>query len=150
MDNLRSSVQMGFGGDLAEVRRKRIVAFILDFAFIIILCIPMAVIIAIFGFLTFSLGWLLFPILFPLVAGLYIGLTAGGAKQATPGMQMSGIKLQRMDGRPVDTILAIVHATLGWTIHAIATPLLAIVSLFADHKRLLHDILLGTVVVRAD
>lgn len=155
MRDLRSSVgqpniNSGFGGSLQEVRRKRIVAFILDFAFIAVLSIPVAIVITILGFLTFSIGWLLFPILFPLVAALYIGFTAGGAKQATLGMQMSGIKLQRLDGKPVDAMLAIVHATLGWTIHVIATPLLSIVSLFADHKRLLHDILLGTVVTRAD
>jgi len=154
MRDLRSSVgqpsiRSGFDGNLDEVRRKRVVAFVLDFAFIFLLSIPFMIVVAILGLVTFSLGWLLFPLTFPLVAALYIGFTAGGEKQATLGMQMSGIKLQRIDGKRVDTMLAIVHATLGWTIHVIATPLLAIVSLFADHKRLLHDILLGTVVTRA-
>lgn len=145
----QASINTAIAKNLDEVRRKRFVAFVLDFAFIFLLSIPFMIVIAILGLLTFSLGWLLFPVTFPLVAALYIGFTAGGEKQATLGMQMSGIQLQRLDGKRVDIMLAIVHAALGWTIHVIATPLLAIVSLFADDKRLLHDILLGTVVTRA-
>ena len=145
---IQPNIHAGLDDRLGEVRRKRFIAFMLDFAFIILLCIPSTIVIAILGLLTFSIGWMLFPIILPLTAAIYIGLTAGGAKQATLGMQMSGIQLERMDGKNVNAVLAIVHAALGWTIHVVATPFLAIISLFADHKRLLHDILLGTVVTR--
>jgi uncharacterized RDD family membrane protein YckC len=38
---------------------------------------------------------------------------------------------------------------LFWAANAILTPFILLVGLFTRHKRLLHDMALGTVVVRA-
>ncbi|TIU90630.1 MAG: RDD family protein, partial [Mesorhizobium sp.] len=43
-----------------------------------------------------------------------------------------------------------VHSVLFWAGNVILTPLVLLVSLFADRKRTLHDLLLGTVVSRSD
>ena len=43
-----------------------------------------------------------------------------------------------------------VHALLFWVAHVTLTPFLLLVSLFTSRKQLLHDLLLGTVVVRSD
>lgn len=86
--------------------------------------------------------------LVPIVALTYVWFTLGSADQATTGMKLMGVRLERLDGRPVDGVLAVVHSVLFWAGNVILTPLVLLVSLFADRKRTLHDLLLGTVVAR--
>ena len=132
------------------VLTKRVFAFIIDYVLIFLLLIPVAIVVAVLGLLTLGLGWLLFGILGPLTALLYVAMTLGGRHQATKGMQWMGIRLERLDGGPVGGMLAMVHTVLFWAGNAILTPLVLLVTLFTDRKRTLHDLLLGTVVVRAD
>jgi uncharacterized RDD family membrane protein YckC len=132
------------------VRTRRIFAFLLDYVLVALLMIPFGIVVALFGVVTLGLGWLLFGILFPLVALIYIWMTLGGPEQATVGMRMMGIRLERLDGRPVDGMLAVVHSVLFWAANAILTPLVLLATLFTDRKRTLHDLLLGTVVARSD
>ncbi|WP_127523941.1 RDD family protein [Mesorhizobium sp. Z1-4] len=132
------------------VRTRRIFAFLLDYVLVALLMIPFGAIVALLGVVTLGLGWLLFGILFPLVALIYIWMTLGGPEQATVGMRMMGIRLERLDGRPVDGMLAVVHSVLFWAANAILTPLVLLVTLFTDRKRTLHDLLLGTVVARSE
>jgi uncharacterized RDD family membrane protein YckC len=80
----------------------------------------------------------------------YVGLTMGGPNQATPGMGFFAIKIERFDGEPVDPALAVLHGVLFWVGHIVLTPFLLAISLFSNEKRLAHDILLGTVIVRSD
>ncbi len=84
------------------------------------------------------------------IAGSKDGFRAAATNQATSGMRMMGIRLDRLDGRPVDGLLAVVHSVLFWAGNVVLTPLILLVSLFADRKRTLHDLLLGTVVTRSD
>jgi uncharacterized RDD family membrane protein YckC len=132
------------------VRTRRVFAFLLDYLIVGLLSIPFAILIALLGLLTFGLGWALFGILVPAVALIYVWSTLGGRNQATVGMRMMGIRLDRLDGRPVDGLLAVVHSVLFWAGNVVLTPLILLVSLFADRKRTLHDLLLGTVVTRSD
>ncbi|MBO6902179.1 MAG: RDD family protein [Rhizobiaceae bacterium] len=131
------------------VRTRRIFAFFIDYLLVAVLMIPFGIVVALLGVVTLGLGWLLFGILFPLVALIYIWMTLGGPEQATVGMRMMGIRLERIDGRRVDGMLAVVHSVLFWAANAILTPLVLLVTLFSDRKRTLHDLLLGTVVARA-
>ena len=87
------------------------------------------------GLLTLGLGWSLFAILGPAVALVYVWNTLGGRNQATVGMRMMGIRLDRLDGRPVDGLLAVVHSVLFWAGNVVLTPLILLVTLFADRKR---------------
>jgi uncharacterized RDD family membrane protein YckC len=132
------------------VRTRRMFAFFIDYLIVGLLMIPFAILVAIFGVLTLGLGWMLFGILFPAVALIYIWNTLGGPKQATVGMRMMDIRLERLDGQKVDGMLAVIHSVLFWAANAILTPLVLVVTLFADRKRTLHDLLLGTVVARTD
>ncbi|MGQ2902907.1 MAG: RDD family protein [Neoaquamicrobium sediminum] len=132
------------------VRTRRIFAFIIDYCIIALLLIPFAVLVAILGVLTLGLGWMLFSILGPAAALLYVWNTLGGANQATVGMKMMGIRLDRLDGRPVDGLIAVVHTVLFWAGNVILTPLILLATLFLDRKRTVHDLLLGTVVTRDD
>lgn len=132
------------------VRSRRIFAFCLDYLIVALLLIPFAILVLVLGLLTFGLGWMLFAVLGPAVALIYVWSTLGGPNQATVGMRAMGIRLERLDGQPVDGMLAVVHSVLFWAGNVVLTPLVLLVSLFADRKRTLHDLLLGTVVTRTD
>lgn len=132
------------------VRTKRVFAFLLDYAIVMLLTVPAAILVAVVGIATLGLGWLLFGILVPLVALTYVWTTMGGPKQATLGMRAMGIRLERLDGGPVDGMLAVVHSVAFWAFNAVFTPLILLTTLFLDYKQTLHDRLLGTVVVRTD
>ncbi len=133
----------------AGVRTRRTIAFCIDYLLVFGLVVVAVPIVALLGFATFGLGWLLYAILVPLVALAYIGWTMGGPNQGTWGMQMMDLRLVRYDGQPIDAMTAIVHAVLFWAANTILTPFIVLVALFTRHKRLLHDLALGTVAVRS-
>jgi uncharacterized RDD family membrane protein YckC len=132
------------------VRTRRVLAFLLDYLIVGLLLIPFAILVFFLGLLTLGLGWSLFAVLGPAVALIYVWNTLGGPNQATVGMRMMNIRLDRLDGRRVDGLLAVVHSVLFWAGNVVLTPLVLLVALFADRKRTLHDLLLGTVVTRSD
>ena len=132
------------------VRTRRVFAFLLDYLIVAILLIPFAILVFFLGLLTLGLAWSLFAILGPAVALLYIWNTLGGPNQATTGMKVMGIRLDRLDGRPVDGLTAVVHSVLFWAGNVLLSPLILLVTLFTDRKRTVHDLLLGTVVTRSD
>ncbi len=132
------------------VRTRRILAFAIDYLIVGLLTIPFAILVLVLGLLTFGIGWALFGILVPVVAILYIWNTLGSADQATTGMKMMNIRLDRLDGRRIDGLTAVVHSVLFWAGNVILTPLILLVTLFSNRKRTLHDLLLGTVVSRTD
>ncbi|WP_159586280.1 RDD family protein [Chelativorans xinjiangense] len=135
---------------LQGVRTRRVIAFFVDYLLIGLLLIPVGLLVFLFGVLTIGLGWLLFGILGPVTALLYVAATLGGRHQSTLGMRMMGIRLERLDGGRVDPLLAVVHTVLFWAGNAILTPLILLATLILRYKRAVHDLLLGTVVVRAD
>ena len=130
------------------VRTKRVLAFFIDYAIVLALCVPVAILIFFIGIFTLGLGFFLYPLLFLLVAIPYIGMSMGGPNQATPGMRMMGIRVARLDGRPVDFMLAVVHGVLFWALNAVLTPFILLATLVLDRKQTVHDWLLGTVVIR--
>lgn len=132
------------------VRTRRIIAFCIDYLIVGLLMIPPAIVIGLLGVLTLGLGWMLYGILFPVIALGYIWWTLGTPAQATIGMRMMSIKLERLDNRPIDGTLAVLHSVLFWAGNVILTPFILLASLFLDRKRTVHDLLLGTVVARTD
>ena len=130
------------------VRTRRVVAFLIDYVIVALLLVPFGILVFLLGLLTFGLGWGLFGVLAPLVAMAYVWNTLGGRRQATIGMRSMGIMLERLDGAPIDGLTAVVHSVLFWAGNVILSPLVLLVTVFADRKRTLHDLLLGIVVVR--
>lgn len=135
---------------LENVRTRRVLAFLVDYVVIAILCVFFAIFVFFFGIFTLGVGWLLYFVLPALVAMGYVDLTMGGPEQATPGMRFFALKIVREDGERVDPFLAVLHGVFFWVAHIILTPFLLAVSLFSSKKRLLHDIFLGTMIVRSD
>jgi uncharacterized RDD family membrane protein YckC len=132
------------------VLARRVVAFIIDLVFI---AIPLAVawlVILVFGFLTFGLGWLLFWLLSPasvLWAIIYFGLTLGSAASATLGMRAMEIEMRTWYGAPAYFLLGAVRAIVYWVSISFLTPFILLIGPFNARKRLLHDMLVGTVII---
>lgn len=130
------------------VRTRRILSFVADYTIVLLLSIPVAMVVFLLGIVTLGLAWGLYAVLLPVLAIAYVGFTMGGEAQATPGMRLAGVRVERLDGGRIDPPLAVLHGVLFWALSAVLTPLILLVSLFTDRKQLLHDVLLGTVVVR--
>ena len=135
---------------LDGVRTRRILAFLLDYTIVALLVVAAAIVVFFLGILTLGLGWLLYPILGLVVALAYVGMTMGGSRQATLGMDFFSLRIMRDDGTRIDMVTAIVHACIFWAAHVALTPLLLAVSLLSGRKKLVQDILLGTTIVRSD
>lgn len=131
-----------------SVRTRRILAFLIDYAMVLLLVVLAVPIVGLLGVATLGVGWLLYAILVPLVALTYVAWTVGGPEQATWGMRWMDIRLVRYDGQRIDWMTAIVHAVIFWAANTLLTPLILLIGLFTRHKRLLQDLALGTVVVR--
>lgn len=131
-----------------EVRLRRIIAYVID-----LFCI------ALISFIVFFVGTLLgalsFGVLTPLVIFAlscvplaYNTLTVGGGWQATAGMHLMGLKMETMDGRAPDYMIAFLQAALFYFSVMVTSWLILLVSLFNPRGRCLHDFLSGTVVRR--
>ena len=155
MENMQQNIEAPASSALPAhaldgVLSRRVMAFLIDYLIIGFFWVLAAIVVFFFGILTLGLGWLLYAILFPVIVAIYVWNTLGGPKQATLGMQMMGIALRRLDGAPIDGLTAVVHTLLFWGLSVALTPLILLATLFLDYKRTLHDLLLGTVVVRSD
>jgi uncharacterized RDD family membrane protein YckC len=132
------------------VLARRLVAFCID---LIVLAIPLIVttiFILLFGLVTFGFGWMLFWLLSPasvIWALLYYGLTMGSAASATVGMRAMDLEIRTWYGGPAYFLLGAVHAVVYWVSVSVLTPLILLVGLFDSRRRLLHDMLVGMVVV---
>ncbi|MBO6756037.1 MAG: RDD family protein [Roseibium sp.] len=132
------------------VRSRRIFAFFIDVIAIALLFGAAAVVVFFLGIFTLGLAWLFYAFLWQAVALLYVAFTLGGPAAATPGMRAMGLEMRLWYGAKPYPLLAAMHALLFWFSVALLTPLVLLVSLFSDRKRLLHDIVLGTVVVNSE
>jgi uncharacterized RDD family membrane protein YckC len=131
-----------------NVRTRRVMGALLDFAIIIALCVPVAIVILFLGIATLGLGFALYGLMFPAMALLYSGFTLGGRDQATIGMKLMEIHVERVDGKPMDFLTAAAHTFLFWAANVILTPIVLLATLFTDRKRALHDMLTDSVVLR--
>ena len=132
------------------VRTRRVVAFIIDVFVIAVPLLLLSIFIFVFGLVTLGLGWLLFWLMGPISvvwALFYYGLTFGSAASATIGMRMVDLEMRTWYGAPAYFVLGAVHAIGFWLTVSFLTPFILLVTLFNDRKRLLHDILLGTIVI---
>jgi uncharacterized RDD family membrane protein YckC len=129
---------------------RRVVALVIDVIIITLPVVFAALFIFLFGIVTLGLGWLLFWLLpagATIWAILYYGLTFGGPKSATIGMRMMDIEMRTWYGAPCYFLLGAVHAVLYWISVSTLTPLILLVALFNERKRLLHDMVAGTIVI---
>ncbi len=132
------------------VLTRRVVAFIID---VIVLSVPVilgVIFIAVFGLVTLGLGWALFWLVSPasvIWALVYYGATLGGPHSATIGMRVMDLELRTWYGAPGYFLLGAMHAVLFWISVSVLSPFVLLVGLFNGRRRLLHDFVLGTVII---
>jgi uncharacterized RDD family membrane protein YckC len=129
-----------------KVRRKRIMALLVDLVAVTILYLGTLGPMLVLGLLTGGLAFALVPALWLLVVIAYAWFTLAKTGQ-TPGMKLTDLRLVLANGDKPDTLIAVSHPVLfGLSVTAL-TPFVLLVGLFNEKKRLLHDFLLGTVVI---
>ncbi|MEE4012603.1 RDD family protein [Roseibium sp. FZY0029] len=131
------------------VRSRRIFAFFIDLIVITLFTFAAGIVVFFLGVFTLGLGFLLYGILPTAVALLYVAFTLGGPQASTLGMRAMGLEMRLWYGAKPYPLLAAVHVILFWFSVSLLTPLVLLVSLFSDRKRLLHDLVLGTVVINS-
>jgi uncharacterized RDD family membrane protein YckC len=132
------------------VLARRVLAFFIDVVLIAIPIVLAALFIFVFGLVTFGLGWALYWLLSPAAviwALVYYGTTLGSPTSATIGMRVMDIEMRIWYGAPMYFLLGAVHAIVFWISVSALTPLVLLVGLFNERRRLLHDMLVGTVVI---
>ena len=133
------------------VLARRLIAFIID---VIIITIPVlfaGLFALIFGFVTFGLGWLLAWFLFWPATVIWIlcyyGFTLGSPASATIGMRVMDLEMRTWYGAPAYFVLGAAHAIVFWITISVLTPFILLVAFFNERTRLLHDILVGTIII---
>ena len=132
------------------VLARRVVAFLIDFVVIAVPIVLGAMFIFVFGIVTLGLGWALYwllPTAAVIWAILYFGFTLGGPRSATVGMRVMDIEMRTWYGAPAYFVLGAVHAIGFWFTVSFFTPFVLLVPFFNQRRRLLHDILLGTIII---
>jgi uncharacterized RDD family membrane protein YckC len=71
----------------------------------------------------------------------------GSERSATIGMRVMDLEMRTWYGAPAYFVLGAVHAIAFWITVSALTPLILLVCFFNDRRRLLHDMLVGTVVI---
>lgn len=127
---------------------RRVAAWFID-------VLVMAALIAVFsmvglvaGFLTFGLAWLALFVVIPATVVLYYGATLGSAKRATLGMQAMDLVLTPTRGQPLDGPMAFIHAAVFWITFWISWPISLLAALFTPRRQMIHDLIVGTLMVR--
>jgi len=127
---------------------RRVVAWLLDICFQAPMYFLLFLMITAFGFLTFGLGWSLFPGLVAF-SFLYNILFIASPISATPGQAIMGLKLRRNNDLSRPTIVEALVFTIGLYVTLMLSGLLVLVAIVTSRHRTLHDMLSGLVVIRA-
>jgi uncharacterized RDD family membrane protein YckC len=136
------------------VLARRLIAFVID---LIILSIPivfLAIFVVASTIATLGLAGILFallsPLFWPLImiwAVCYYGFCFGSSASATIGMRVMDLEMRTWYGAPAYFVLGAVHAVVYWLTVSFLTPFILLVGFFNDRRRLLHDMLVGTVII---
>jgi uncharacterized RDD family membrane protein YckC len=80
---------------------------------------------------------------------VYYGMTLGGPASATIGMRAMEIEMRTWYGAPTYFVLGAVHAVVFWVSVSVLTPFILLIGFFNPRRRLLHDMLVGTVLINS-
>ncbi len=131
-----------------NILKRRAMAFFIDLAILSAIIIFVVVSGIITGFMTMGAAWLALLGAVPLsIVGYYAG-TLGSARRATIGMGVMDIVLTPTRGLPMDGWRAFLHPLVFWLTVWLLPPLSLLVALFTPRRQLLHDLVVGALMVR--
>lgn len=132
------------------VATRRVIAFLIDLLLLAVPVILAVLFISVFGLITLGLGWALFWLVSPasvIWALVYYGACIGSPSSATLGMRVMDLEVRTWYGAPGYFLLGAMHAVLFWISISVLSPFVVLVGLFNARRRLLHDFVLGTVII---
>ncbi len=127
---------------------RRATAYIIDVILMSFLVLGISLVGAILGLFTFGLAWVSLIFAVPAAIILYYAATLGSPRRATVGMQMMDIVLTPTRGQPLDGWMAILHALVFWITIWISWPVTLLFALFTPRRQMIHDFIMGTLMVR--
>ncbi|MDB5535256.1 MAG: hypothetical protein JWP26_2409 [Devosia sp.] len=127
---------------------RRVAAWFIDVLVMSALIAVFSIFGLIAGFLTFGLAWLAMILVIPATVVLYYGATLGSARRATLGMQAMDLVLTPTRGQPLNGPMAFVHAAVFWITIWISAPISLLFALFTPRRQMIHDLIVGTLMVR--
>jgi uncharacterized RDD family membrane protein YckC len=136
------------------VLARRLVAFIIDLCIIAVPFVMLAMFVLATTIATLGLAAIFFALLSPLFWPLivlwpicYYGFCFGSSASATIGMRVMDLEMRTWYGAPAYFVLGAVHAVVYWITVCGLSPFVLLVAFVNERRRLLHDVLIGTVVI---
>jgi uncharacterized RDD family membrane protein YckC len=80
---------------------------------------------------------------------IYYGASLGGPHSATLGMRAMDLELRTWYGAAGYFVLGAMHGVLFWISVSMLTPLVVLIGPFNSRRRLLHDFILGTIIINS-
>jgi uncharacterized RDD family membrane protein YckC len=133
---------------LDGVRRKRIIAFLIDFTMVCLLALLAYLVITILVIPTLGLALFLYAPVIPVVPILYSGISIAN-RSATPGMRAAGLVFRTETGEKPGFLQGAFHVILFYLSISFTGGLVLLLTFFTPRKRLLHDMIIGATVENA-
>jgi len=128
--------------------KRRVMAYIIDL-FILMFIISVVMILgAMAGIVSFGLTLGAMFLAAPLSIILYYAATLGSQRRATLGMSIMDIVLTPARGAPLNGWSALAHPLVFWITSWILPPFSLLVALFTPRRQMLHDLIVGVLMVR--
>lgn len=132
---------------------RRPFAYVVDFLCVGFVIAVLWILFFFLGLVTLGLAWLLLTpgalFSFPIVAIGYHAVLVGGPRSATWGMRLFDLEVRTVDGARPGILQAGLQSLLFYATVPFTGSLILLVALLNPRRRLVHDFLSGTVVIRA-
>jgi uncharacterized RDD family membrane protein YckC len=127
---------------------RRSMAWVLDSAIIVGIAVGVMLIGVVAGFLTLGVGFVALPVIVPFAILAYYAGTLGSHARSTVGMRAFDLVLTPARGRPLNGWAILIHPILFWVTVWISWPFSLLFALFTPRRQMLHDLVVGTLMVR--
>lgn len=130
------------------VLTRRVFAFMIDWLIMGAIMILLFIVAIMAGVITFGLAWFAIPFISPIAMILYYLATLGSANRATIGMRFCDLVMTPTRETSLSSGVALLHAVLYYVSVSILTPFILVVGLFTSRRQMLHDLVMGVLIVR--
>ena len=127
---------------------RRVVAYFIDLAVILVISFALALAGLIAGFFTLGVAWFALPVIIPVAILAYYAITLGSPSRATLGMTAMDLVLTPTRGKPLDGWRILIHPIVFWITVWLAWPLSLAFALFTPRQQMVHDLIAGTLMLR--
>ncbi len=127
---------------------RRSLAYLIDLAILGIMTITITLVGLAAGVATLGLAIPGLILAIPLAIVLYYAATLGSSRRATIGMSIMDVVLTPARGQPLNGWQAFLHPLLFWISCWVFLPFSLLFALFTPRRQMLHDLVMGTLMVR--